>query len=329
MPNLIKSATTVSNGAIKRNNFLIGVNTSVDYGQTSSTGFWSGIVPPAGGYTVYAQKESQGPSIRVASTDSELIEIARQYGGTDINTVNDALNFFNGQSQYMVTNIDYENIVTNGLIFLSDAGYIPSYPRFGTTWSDLSGNNNNGALTNGPTYSSDDGGSIVFDGINDYITILPNSVFNLTTAISFDFWFKSTRTVDSYISTKKEDSFYICVGPTGQIPNKMSFYLNGTSGGWLQSNTDVSTGNWTHISLTWDGSTSKIYVNGVLDISESRVGTLSTGNNVITLGTRLNASNNIVGTLLGNLASFSIYNRTLSASEALQNYNAQKSRFGL
>ena len=72
MPNFIKSATTVSNGTIKRNNFLIGVDTSLVYGPTSTTSFWNGITPPSGGYTVYEQKASQGPSIRTAASEASL-----------------------------------------------------------------------------------------------------------------------------------------------------------------------------------------------------------------------------------------------------------------
>ena len=132
MPNVIASGTTVSNGTLKRNNFLIGVDSTVIYGPTASTGFWNGVVPPTSGYTVYDQKSSQGPSIRSAANDSELITIARQYGGTNITTVTDALNYFNGQSNFLVTNIDYPSINTTGTILYLDAGYTPSYPRTGT-----------------------------------------------------------------------------------------------------------------------------------------------------------------------------------------------------
>ena len=222
---------------------------------------------------------------------------------------------------------DGPNIVTEGLVVAVNASDRNSYVGSGTTWRDLTPNQNNGSLTNGPTFNSSNGGNIVFDGSNDYITIVHNSIFNITTAISFNFWFKSTRTIDSYITTKSEDSFYIAVGPTGQPSNKMSFYLNGTTGGWLQSISDVSTGNWVNTQITWDGTTSKIYINGVLDNSGSRPGTLSTGTSNITLGTRLNAFNNIVGTLLGSLSSFSMYNKTLSDFEISQNYNAEKTKF--
>ena len=61
-------------------------------------------------------------------------------------------------------------IVTNGLVLYLDAANKKSYPGSGTTWTDLSGNNNTGTLTNGPTFDSNNGGSIVFDGTNDYVS---------------------------------------------------------------------------------------------------------------------------------------------------------------
>ena len=58
------------------------------------------------------------------------------------------------------------NVIDNGLVLSLDAGNVKSYPGSGTIWYDKSGNNNNGTLTNGPTFS---GGSIVFDGVDDYV----------------------------------------------------------------------------------------------------------------------------------------------------------------
>jgi hypothetical protein len=65
-------------------------------------------------------------------------------------------------------------VVTDGLVLALDAADTNSYPGSGTTWNDLSGNGNTGTLTNGPTYSSDNGGSIVFDGTNDYVPLVNN-----------------------------------------------------------------------------------------------------------------------------------------------------------
>ena len=61
--------------------------------------------------------------------------------------------------------------VTSGLVLCLDAGNAKSYPGSGTVWTDLSGNGNTGTLINGPTYNSANGGSIVFDGVNDYANI--------------------------------------------------------------------------------------------------------------------------------------------------------------
>ena len=63
-------------------------------------------------------------------------------------------------------------IVTSGLVLALDAADRNSYPGSGTTWTDLSGNANNGTLTNGPTFNSANGGSIVFDGTNDFEAVL-------------------------------------------------------------------------------------------------------------------------------------------------------------
>jgi hypothetical protein len=321
MPNLIKSATTVSNGTIKRNNFLIAVDTSLQYGPTESTGFWSGIIPPTSGYTVYAQKESQGPSIRVASTDSELITIAKQYSGTSINTANDALNFFNGQSQYMVTNIDYENIVTNGLVFLLDAGYIPSYSRSGTTWSDLSGNGNNGTLTNGPTFSSDNGGSIVFDGVNDYAPIGTSQFPFGASSGTLSSWARTStvsgswRWIVSYGSPHIPQARFIGI-------NNSTYYFGGYGDDITASGVILNT--WFNMVGVYNGTNASIYINGVL-VS----GPTAKSWNTVAGNAQIGRQISNIEHWNGRISNVFIYNRALTATEVLQNYNAQKGRFGL
>ena len=71
------------------------------------------------------------------------------------------------------------NIITNGLVLALDAANTKSYVSGSTVWRDLSGNNNSGSLTNGPTFNSANGGSIVFDGVDDYCV---NSLSNGFTA---------------------------------------------------------------------------------------------------------------------------------------------------
>ena len=77
------------------------------------------------------------------------------------------------------------SLVMNGLVLCLDAGNSKSYPGTGTTWTDLSGNGNNGTLTNGPTYSSANGGSLVFDGTNDYTQTPLSGTFP---QITVEFW---------------------------------------------------------------------------------------------------------------------------------------------
>ena len=82
-------------------------------------------------------------------------------------------------------------IVTNGLVLALDAGNTLSYVSGSTTWRDLSGNNNSGSLVNGPTFNSVNGGSIVFDGSNDYVEISP---VNASSQFTLNFWIKCIQT---------------------------------------------------------------------------------------------------------------------------------------
>ena len=82
-------------------------------------------------------------------------------------------------------------IITDGLVLYVDAGNTDSYPGSGTTWTDISTNSNNGTLTNGPTFDSGDGGSIVFDGTDDYVDF--GNILNIGTGdASFTGWAKRT-----------------------------------------------------------------------------------------------------------------------------------------
>ena len=323
MPNVIASATTISNGTLKRNNFLIGVNTSVIYGPTSSTNFWNGIVPSSGGYTVYAQKSSQGPSIRTAANDSELITIARQYGGTNINTINDALNYFNGQSNNLVTNIDYPNIVTSGLTLIIDSGYVPSYPTTGTTWYDLSGNVNDGTLVNSPTFNSSNNGYFTFNGTTQAATL---TSLNLQQNFTLDGWFNPS-VLNGFVmfgqgTTSANQGLHIWYTTNTNI--RFGMYANDTD-----FTVSTSTGNWYNIVCTYNNSspyTKQLYLNGV-EQAGSIVGAAAyAGSGTFRLGATYSSSGEYGN---GSYAGMKMYNRILSATEVLQNYNATKTRFGL
>ena len=136
MPNVIKYTTGATpNGCLRKGNMLIGNNTA-DYGLT----FFNSINPPSGGYTIYLNKVTGGPSIYVANNDAELITLTNQIAGTSYTTINECFNYYIGQTDKIVTNIEYPNIVTDGLVMAFDTAYTVSYPQNGTTIYDIKNN---------------------------------------------------------------------------------------------------------------------------------------------------------------------------------------------
>ena len=116
-------------------------------------------------------------------------------------------------------------IVTNGLVLALDAGNIKSYPGSGTTWGDLSGNGNVGIMTNGPVYSSMNGGTIVFDGNNDNVSIGTNGFSFGSSPGTLSAWAKSaglsfSRTIFSYGNAETNGARFLGIGQN-------NFYFSG------------------------------------------------------------------------------------------------------
>ena len=301
----------------------------MSYGPTSTTNFWNGITPPSGGYTIYAQKSVNGPSIRTAVNDSELIVIARQYGGTNINTVYDALNYFNGQTDYLVVNIDYPNIVTSGLSAILDAGYTASYPKTGTTVYDLSGNGANGTLNGTVTWvsSGTTGSQSYFNfsagSATNYISSsVSQAYFDCSIVLMPDFSYSTTTNLAGIIATSSP--------ATSSDKSLRISGVNGT-GPWTMTDRNPGDGNdWANPSAT------TYYVNGASS------NTLNAGWNVFG-GYRTNTLfpstfPYFIGSggysldnrgFQGKIAVALLYNRQLSAAEQSQNYNALRGRFGI
>jgi hypothetical protein len=220
------------------------------------------------------------------------------------------------------------NIVTNGLVLYLDASNTKSYVSGSTTWNDVSRSGNNGTLTNGPTFNSGNGGSIVFDGSNQYIKP-PNSTTLQLTNFTLSSWVRiNVQNIDQYIidtSTNGGSGF----GYSYRIKadNKIRFWAYDANNA-LDSTTTISPNIWYNILVTYNN-TSKIqsiYINGVFNVSNIHTNTF-----VVSTVTNLQIGGSLVlgGYINGNIAQTSIYNRNLSASEVSQNYNATKSRFGL
>jgi hypothetical protein len=138
MPNGIKYSVTQQTNSLKKSNFWVAVG-DVDKGPTSSTDYWSAVTPPSGGYTIYLNKGSNGPSIYTVANNAQLITFTNNLASTSYTTAYECLNWFASQSDKMVVNMNYGSIVTTGLQMAFDADYSLSYSQDGTSaWYDIS-----------------------------------------------------------------------------------------------------------------------------------------------------------------------------------------------
>jgi len=327
MPNTIKYSTTGDTFSLNKGNFFIGVG-DVGKGPSTSTQTYNGVSPVASGYTVYIYNPAQASNVSFysANNDAELITFTNGIAGQTFTGATQCLNWYATQTNYICVNIDYESIVTNGLSLNLDAGFTPSYTSSGTTWYDVSGYANNGTLTNGPTYSSSNGGTIVFDGTDDYvIKSSPSNLSNLEGNFTIESFIKPTSSSYGNIVVLANSSYNLeCQFVF--TPSKVLVTKYG--GSILVTSTDnsVSLNNWYQVIYSQENNVGKIYINGALNATSNVVPQIATTSNIL-LGTYNNV--NSPQPFGGSYGIVRIYNRALSLTEITQNFNAQKFRFGL
>ena len=260
----------------------------------------------------------------VVPDDSQLITLSNTLGGGSNTTIQLALNYFINSANSVCLNVEPPNIVTNGLVVYLDAGFTPSYPKGFNTWYDTSQNLNNGVLTNGPTYNSADGGSLVFDGIDDKV-VLPHILnYNLTT-LTVLVWIKPTspytgsfRNIISKEGADRDWNFYLYSSASNGVVDYYHFSTTRASsypavvsipGGslsldvWHQCGFSISNGVFTYY---LDGN-----VIGVGGINFSP----ANSSYPISIGGEDNYTK-------GNIMTSQVYNRGLTNQEVLQNYYA-------
>jgi len=529
MPNAIKYNTSAETLALKKGNFWIGTG-DVGKGPTSTTGFYNGITPPSGGYTIYINKESGGPTIYTVSSEAQLTGLTNtigittnlvpnggnfsdgtrnpfyyDYGSTPtvINITNNkpyvdskstyALQITNGgcwmstadmmtvgktytfsfwarktdgtsgtfsdkgpvwnnqngsgelnnfsypwggvvlptttidgnwrrytytfyynayrtqlyfygvvgttiftefqitegsaaggpgiptsgqcldwfasvPTDRMIFNMDYPAIITDGLIMNLDAGFVSSYPTMKTTLYDLSGKGNSGTLINGPTFSTNGGGSIHLDGVDDRIDI-PKDMSGLTHNIQYDinwtvecwmYMYTPDTSPQVYkqifgnyngcnydalpgnaagffiydANSSSNVNCYFAFGPKnnpggGQCPT-ISFSWNNSESSWVYGS---AINKWCHFVMTSDDGTNyKLFINGAQQgdtkTADFKNSQLRTDNN-LTSTYNYSFGGQTIGYNEVDFGIMRMYNKPLSQSEILNNYNTQKSRFGL
>jgi len=229
-------------------------------------------------------------------------------------------------------------IVRSGLILHLDASIFNTV-TYGATWFDISGNGNNGTMVNGPTYNSGNGGSVVFDGVNDYISLTyQTSPFRQTSQITYSFWtYKNITGQLSVMGTSVSGG-----GGTGAVyfgnDTAISFYWcpsNPVSDRQITGTISNTLNNWNHFTFTM------IYATGTYQWYQNGSPVTSTLSNSVTTFTPTTSFNQNINDYVGgwyvnsptyysgNISQVQIYNRALSAAEVLHNYNVTKGRFGL
>lgn len=227
-------------------------------------------------------------------------------------------------------------IVTSGLVLCLDAANTKSYPGSGLTWTDLSGNGNTGTLQNGPVYSGTNNGFFTLDGTNDYI--LANN-----TSLNSRF---STTSV----------SHFTWVYPTGSGIIVTELGSTTINSDWHDSNIEISSGgafsfstwheslankvvsssrsfnNWYYVGFTYNGTTLTAYINGssIGTTNFTRSAPYNNGKQThYALFATESTNMGTGGYGIGRVASFSVYNRSLTAAEVAENFNALRGRFGI
>jgi hypothetical protein len=335
MPNTIKYSASAQTLALKKGNFWIGTG-DVPKGPTSTTDYWTGISPPAGGYTIYLNKSVNGPSIYVASNDSQLIDYTNRIAGTSYTTANECLTYFVGQSDKMVLNFDIGDIVTENISLCLLPQNSICYPKGGGSWYDIA---------NGLTFTSYGtqtpfttmGGALGFS-FNDsgFWRCTSNSnLVDLGGDCTVVLWIYSTqggsrRTIFEKIGTVYQ-SYEQELAMTWEVGSGLSYYSRYSD--YDYANTEATVSNtWTMISIKMStgktssprtGFRSKNGNNWVQDYtSRSSSAIVPAGDIQIGTGYAGTCYSGGIGTVL-------CYNKMLSNAEILQVYNATKTYYGL
>lgn len=231
------------------------------------------------------------------------------------------------------------DIVKDGLVLYLDAGNPASYPGSGTTWTDLSGNGNNGTLVNGVGYNSDNGGSLVFDYSDDYVTTTGMENLSYPNGITVSIWHYNGGGTGPYRGVVNNGTDSDRLGGFDLRYGREDYFggsNNGTVLNWRitnSSNLGTATSlfsninEWHNYVGTYDNQTVRVYKDGALfdSVSHSSGGQLKTTNTSTTVGWSRGTSEY----LDGRLSQVLLYNRALTAQEIQQNFNATRARFGV
>lgn len=208
------------------------------------------------------------------------------------------------------TTVTVPTIITDGLILHLDAGNMASYPGAGTIWTDLSGNGNNGTLINGPTFDSANGGSVVFDGVNDQVTLAGVTV---STTSTINIWVYPIPSSGNYGTLLTQGASY-GIWYRGGTQKVSSYYTTDH----LTTQT-LTENQWNNLAIVNNGGNLSFYINNILDSSTYTSAVSFTANTI---------GNDPTSEIFkGKISNIQVYNRVLTPAEITYNYNTIKTRY--
>lgn len=239
---------------------------------------------------------------------------------------------------FRVSDVSDPSIVTTGLVLHLNSYFLNSYPGTGTTWTDLSPYGNNGTLVNSPIYDTSLGASISLLSTQDqWVTVNMNSSIRPEGGLTQESWFRPTASAGwisfgAQFGTGSDNSYALWYDG-----NWNCLVRTATAGTDVLSISSASIplvlNQWIHYASTWDGAAQRLYLNGVQIGTKNTAGTITydTGNTLLGIGVDWNAGYNSGPQLktTGRFAVLRLYNRGLSQAEILNNFNAERFRYGI
>jgi hypothetical protein len=223
-------------------------------------------------------------------------------------------------------------VITAGIILHLDAGNSSSYPGSGTTWTDLTGNARNATLVNSPTYNSSNGGYFTFvDTLFQHATI---ANFGDIPIWTIEAWARPTVSLSGKVTAIFCNQFNgasklnFSIG-TNQAPTSYNICTGFYNGQWRTTTGFAPALNtWYQIVGTYDGSIINQYVNGALSTTTTYNGNPQTGGEIRIARRWDDVANSATNFFGGDIAVIRLYSTAMTAAQVLQNYNANKARFG-
>jgi hypothetical protein len=327
------TTNTYTEKTVKRGTIALNPGPSL----APSYNWFNGVDVTSSQYLIYSDTYTTGQATQANSrptawttpdlSDTSLLNLINtlpeRIGQTPFLYLPVALKWLYQSNRYFLLKNNFENIVTSGLILNLDASWPTSFSGT-STWFDLSSSNKNATLTNGPTLSTANGGSVQFDGTNDYATINQT----LTTPITVTGFVKyndQSQGNNTWINSYPHTTLVVSLNRLGG--GQIYVYI-GNGSGWqgqpgIISSTNMSANTWYHLAYVSNGSSSTLYLNGV-NVGSSVYSPSGWGSKYY-LGWIEVASGEYLD---GNIGNTQVYNRALSPAEIMQNFYAQGPRFG-